>query len=42
LGNPAIILGLISILLGVTAYQIRQSLRDNRERPLYIVREVIE
>lgn len=42
LGNPAIVLGVFSIIFGVAAYQVRQGLRDSRERPLYIVREVIE
>jgi len=40
--NPLLLLGLIFIALGVITYQIRQALRDSKERPLYIIKEIIE
>lgn len=40
--NPLVFSGVIVLGLGITAYQIRQFLRDSKKRPLYIVQEIIE
>lgn len=42
IANPALLLGVVFFACGITAYQIRQALRDSKERPLYIIKEIVE
>jgi len=41
LSNPLVLLGAISMLFGLASYQVRQAMRDTRERPLYVVKEIL-